>query len=88
MSAPTPLLTPLKRGRWNLPNRVAYAPLTRGRATDDFIPTDIMIEYYSQRSDSFQITEGIYQINCTIKNVILSKNLSLFFTYLNSNRNK
>ncbi len=35
-----------------LPNRVVMAPLTRGRATRDAVPTPLMGEYYSQRADA------------------------------------
>ncbi|QIK97294.1 alkene reductase [Sphingomonas sp. HDW15A] len=35
-----------------LPNRILMAPLTRGRATREAVPTPIMAEYYSQRADA------------------------------------
>ncbi|MEO8618006.1 MAG: alkene reductase [Sphingomicrobium sp.] len=35
-----------------LPNRVVMAPLTRGRATREAVPTPLMGEYYSQRADA------------------------------------
>ena len=37
-------------GRFNCPNRIWMAPLTRGRATRDHVPTDLMATYYSQRA--------------------------------------
>jgi N-ethylmaleimide reductase len=46
------LLTPFKIGNITIPNRVIMAPLTRRRATDDNIPTEIMIKYYSQRTSA------------------------------------
>lgn len=52
------LFEPLNNGIFNLPNRIAMAPLTRGRATPDHIPTDIMTEYYSLRTDALLIGEA------------------------------
>ena len=40
-------------------NRILMSPLTRGRATDDHVPTAIMIDYYRQRAGAgLIITEG------------------------------
>jgi hypothetical protein len=40
-------------------NRIFMAPLTRGRATAEHVPTDLMIEYYRQRAGAgLIITEG------------------------------
>ena len=40
-------------------NRIFMAPLTRGRATIDHVPTEIMIDYYRQRAGAgLIITEG------------------------------
>ena len=36
----------------SLPNRILMAPLTRGRATREAVPTPIMAEYYAQRADA------------------------------------
>ena len=44
------LFDPLRAGALELPNRVIMAPLTRGRADRDAVPTDMMVEYYRQRS--------------------------------------
>ena len=41
-------LTPALR----LPNRVVMAPLTRGRATRDAVPTALMAQYYAQRAEA------------------------------------
>jgi len=46
------LLTPLKVGRFQLRNRIVMAPLTRRRATDDHVPTEIMKIYYEQRASA------------------------------------
>jgi N-ethylmaleimide reductase len=40
-------------------NRILMAPLTRGRSTNEHVPTDIMIDYYRQRAGAgVIITEG------------------------------
>nr|WP_294851724.1 alkene reductase [uncultured Sphingomonas sp.] len=41
-------LTPSLR----LPNRILMAPLTRGRATRDAVPTPVMAQYYAQRAEA------------------------------------
>lgn len=46
------LLDSFKLGSWTLRNRVALAPLTRGRAGLDRIPNDLMRTYYDQRSSA------------------------------------
>ncbi len=46
------LNSPLKLGDLHLKNRVVMAPLTRSRATDDRVPTDMMAEYYAQRASA------------------------------------
>ena len=46
------LFTPLKIGALTLPNRILMAPLTRGRATADGVPTPLMVEYYTQRASA------------------------------------
>lgn len=53
------LLKSLKVGDVTLNNRIALAPLTRGRATEDHVPTEIMVDYYRQRaSGGLLITEA------------------------------
>jgi len=46
------LFKPLKVGALPLPNRILMAPLTRGRATVDGVPTPLMVEYYTQRASA------------------------------------
>ena len=64
MSSPTEssaLFTPLQVGRVTLSHRIVLAPLTRSRATKDHVPTELGVEYYTQRSSvpgSLLITEG------------------------------
>jgi 2,4-dienoyl-CoA reductase-like NADH-dependent reductase (Old Yellow Enzyme family) len=43
---------PIRVGDLDLPNRVLMAPLTRARASDDRVPTDLMREYYVQRASA------------------------------------
>jgi 2,4-dienoyl-CoA reductase-like NADH-dependent reductase (Old Yellow Enzyme family) len=43
---------PIRIGALDLPNRVLMAPLTRSRATEDRVPTDLMLEYYVQRASA------------------------------------
>jgi len=44
------LFDPVEMGALSLPNRILMAPLTRGRADRDAVPTAIMAEYYAQRA--------------------------------------
>ena len=54
------LFTPLKLGALELRNRVVMAPMTRSRASENGLPTDIMVDYYSQRATAgLIISEGI-----------------------------
>ncbi len=46
------LFDPIKIGRLTCPNRIWMAPLTRGRATRDHVPTDLMSTYYAQRASA------------------------------------
>ena len=54
------LLDPLQIGEINLPNRLIMSPLTRLRGTPDHLPTQLMVEYYTQRARAgLIISEGI-----------------------------
>lgn len=44
------LFDPLSVGAINAPNRIFMAPLTRGRADTNGVPSDLMVEYYTQRA--------------------------------------
>lgn len=46
------LLDPIKLGAVSAPNRILMSPLTRGRATREHVPTDIMQTYYAQRASA------------------------------------
>ncbi|MFT5728004.1 MAG: N-ethylmaleimide reductase [Desulforhopalus sp.] len=55
----TTLFDEVRIGDLKLKNRIALAPLTRGRAGETRIPNDLMAEYYSQRSSAgLLITEA------------------------------
>jgi 2,4-dienoyl-CoA reductase-like NADH-dependent reductase (Old Yellow Enzyme family) len=41
---------PIKLGPLQCPNRIVMAPLTRGRATREHVPTELMKTYYAQRA--------------------------------------
>jgi 2,4-dienoyl-CoA reductase-like NADH-dependent reductase (Old Yellow Enzyme family) len=44
------LLSPLRVGAWELPNRMIMCPLTRCRASEGRVPNALMAEYYAQRA--------------------------------------
>jgi len=44
------LFDPIKLGAIDAPNRILMAPLTRGRATREAVPTELMATYYRQRA--------------------------------------
>lgn len=46
----TNLFKPIQLGAHNLQNRMVFAPSTRMRASDQHVPSDLMLEQYSQRS--------------------------------------
>src|SRR3984885_13423896 len=51
--------TPVRVGRYTLPNRPGRAPMTRSRAKFDGTPGELAAEYYSQRASvGLVVTEG------------------------------
>lgn len=46
------LFDPIRLGAIEAPNRILMAPLTRGRAGRDHVPSDLMIDYYRQRASA------------------------------------
>ncbi|WP_213816714.1 alkene reductase [Glaciihabitans sp. dw_435] len=55
------LFTPLIAGDLSLANRIIMAPLTRTRAGDDGVPTEVMAEHYAQRASlGLIISEGTF----------------------------
>ena len=56
----SPLFEPVSLGSLTLPNRVAMAPMTRSRGTDDHVPNALAATYYAQRAGAgLIITEGV-----------------------------
>ena len=56
----TDLFTPFDLQGLRLPNRVVMSPMTRTRATEDDVPTELMRDYYVQRA-----TAGLIVTECT-----------------------
>ncbi len=46
------LFDPITLGVVDAPNRILMAPLTRGRSDKDAVPSDLMIDYYTQRASA------------------------------------
>ena len=46
------LFDPIRIGGLHCPNRIWMAPMTRGRATREHVPTDLMAQYYAQRASA------------------------------------
>lgn len=46
------IFTSLQMGTLKLPNRILMAPLTRCRADQDHVPTELMAKYYAQRASA------------------------------------
>lgn len=57
----SPLLTPVRIGRYMAPNRLVMAPMTRSRADGDGVPSDMAVTYYAQRASAgLIISEGVF----------------------------
>ena len=63
MSEKTDLFSPLMLGELRLPNRIIMAPLTRNRAGDSNVPTDLNALYYRQRASAGLIIAEATQVN-------------------------
>src|ERR1700754_2682602 len=51
--------TPVRVGRYSLPNRLVMAPMTRSRAKPDGMPGELAADYYAQRASvGLIVTEG------------------------------
>ena len=51
--------TPVRVGRYTLPNRLVMAPMTHSRAKLDGAPGELAAEYYAQRAGlGLILTEG------------------------------
>ena len=56
----TDLFDSFDLGGLRLPNRIAMSAMTRTRATEDGVPTDVMRDYYVQRASA-----GLIVTECT-----------------------
>ncbi|HRZ07929.1 MAG TPA: alkene reductase [Candidatus Competibacteraceae bacterium] len=57
------LFTSVRIGRLTLPNRLVMAPMTRSRADDAGVPSDLAATYYAQRASAgLIISEGVYPV--------------------------
>lgn len=57
----TSLFTPVRVGPYTLQNRIIMAPMTRSRADDAGVPSDLVATYYEQRASAgLIITEGVF----------------------------
>jgi len=55
------LFTPTQIGRTTIPNRMVMAPMTRSRADDAGVPSDLVATYYAQRASAgLIISEGVF----------------------------
>lgn len=54
----SPYFSPIKVGDVELKHRIAMAPVTRLRNDDMLCPTDLAVEYYSQRCVVFTHLTG------------------------------
>lgn len=57
------LLSPVRLGALDLPNRMVMAPLTRSRAVDGDVPSPLAVQYYRQRADAGLIITEASQIS-------------------------
>lgn len=63
MVSKSKLFASVQVGEMQLQHRIVMAPLTRFRADDAHVPTDMMVEYYSQRASTpgtLLITEATF----------------------------
>jgi N-ethylmaleimide reductase len=57
------LFDPVKVGPLTLPNRIVMSPMTRSRAGQGFVPTDLAVKYYTQRASAGLIVTEATQIS-------------------------
>jgi N-ethylmaleimide reductase len=57
------LFTPVQLGPYELVNRIVMAPMTRNRASDNFVPKTISETYYSQRASAGLIITEASQVS-------------------------
>ena len=57
------LFEPVKVGPYTLPNRIVMAPMTRSRAKEGFVPSDLAPKYYAQRATAGLIVTEATQVS-------------------------
>ena len=57
------LFTPIQLGNLDLPNRIVMAPLTRMRAGEENVPTELNATYYAQRASAGLIISEATQVS-------------------------
>ncbi len=62
MTWSSPLFSPYRLAAIDLPNRIVMAPLTRDRAGPGNVPTDLMAQYYAQRTSAGLIIAEATQV--------------------------
>ncbi len=63
MAEPKTLFTPIQLGRYELPNRIVMAPLTRNRAGEGNVPLPMHVTYYTQRASAGLIITEATQVS-------------------------
>lgn len=63
MAEPKNLFAPIQLGRYELPNRIVMAPLTRNRAGEGNVPLDMHVTYYTQRASAGLIITEATQVS-------------------------
>ena len=63
MNSNVNLFSPFKLGQLKLPHRMVMAPLTRMRASDGNVPTEMNVEYYKQRASAALIITECTQVS-------------------------
>jgi N-ethylmaleimide reductase len=56
----TTLFSPIRIGAVDLTNRMWMSAMTRTRATEDNVPTEVMADYFAQRAGA-----GLIVTDCT-----------------------
>jgi N-ethylmaleimide reductase len=71
----TDLFSPFDLGGLRLPNRIAMSAMTRTRATEDDVPTDVMRDYYVQRASAGLIVTECTQVSDQAHGIIRAPGL-------------
>jgi len=63
MTSQKDLFSPIQLGRYELPNRIVMAPLTRNRAGEGNVPLEMHVTYYTQRASAGLIITEATQVD-------------------------